>query len=342
MEADQWGAHLAGQALVESADLAQVSERNQGKLDCIRHGLVDVLRRDALPAVERAGAGNTLGTLGDPRFDPVHWFLPGEALLGFIDIPGGHFRMGSDPEHDSGAFKDESPQHEFTLEAYYIARYPVTGAQFRVFDDEANHKFDLWDWNKHPHHPVVGITWYEALAYCDWLDGKLSETGKKLIEAGNLSAQERVFWQGLVDDKLRVTLPSEAQWEKAARGHQDGRIYPWGDDPDPNRANYDETGISAPSAVGCFPGGASPYGVQDMSGNVWEWTRSLRGKEFEYPYNPEDGRENLDADREVRRVLRGGAFSNLHRLVRCAFRANDDPDFWNDSIGFRVVVSPFF
>ena len=97
--------------------------------------------------------------------------------------------------------------------------------------------------------------------------------------------------------------------------------------------------------VGCFPGGASPYGVEDLSGNVFEWTRNLWGKswsepDFIYPYIPEDGREDLDA--KAPRVVRGGAFSYHHRFVRCSSRFDLNPDDRDDSLGFRVVVSPFF
>jgi formylglycine-generating enzyme required for sulfatase activity len=135
-------------------------------------------------------------------------------------------------------------------------------------------------------------------------------------------------------------LPSEAEWEKTARG-TDGRVYPWGNEPGPNRANYGDTGIDSSSAVGCFPGGASPYGVEDLSGNVWEWTRSLSEG---YPY-PEDQqertrRENLQAYRYAPRVLRGGTFYNHQRIVRCAFRNSNVPDVRNHSTGFRVVVRP--
>ncbi|MBI3942321.1 MAG: SUMF1/EgtB/PvdO family nonheme iron enzyme, partial [Chloroflexi bacterium] len=111
-------------------------------------------------------------------------------------------------------------------------------------------------------------------------------------------------------------------------------------------ANYDETGIRDTSAVGCFPGGASPYGVEEMSGNVWEWTRSLWGKnldkpDFKYPYDPRDGREDLQAPDDVRRVARGGAYFSYGRYVRCASRNHDYPNFRFFDIGVRVAVSPY-
>ena len=150
-------------------------------------------------------------------------------------------------------------------------------------------------------------------------------------------------WRGLLRDKgWRITLPSEAQWEKAARG-PDGSIFPWGDDPDPNRANYLDTGIGSTSSVGSFPDGASrPYGCEDMSGNIWEWTRSLWGKDwqkpdFGYPYDPTDGRENMDAESEVLRVLRGGSFYYYENCVRCAARFWSYPNVGDGTSVFGCV-----
>jgi formylglycine-generating enzyme required for sulfatase activity len=133
---------------------------------------------------------------------------------------------------------------------------------------------------------VVGVSFYEAAAFCAWLS-------------------ERVGYG--------VSLPTEEQWRQAAQG-EDGREYPWGDEADPEKANYDATGIGATSAVGCFPGGASPCGALDMGGNVFEWTGS-----------------------EDRAVLRGGAFDLDERSLRCAFRSDAHPYDRLDFIGFRVV-----
>jgi len=165
-------------------------------------------------------------------------------------------------------------------------------------------------------HSVRYVSWHERLAYCRWLTEILRSWEGTPEPLGSL----------LREDGWCITLPSEAEWEKAARGGLPspgdrggaggGVLYPWGNDPDPNRANYDDTGIGTTSAVGCFPGGASPYGVEELSGNVYEWTRSHYKK---YPYDAGDGREDLEAGDEARRVVRGGALFFSRRIVRCAF-----------------------
>ena len=360
-EEDAWGAHLAGQALVESADLRRVSARNQPKMERVRAWLVAILEHNALPPVERSLAGDTLAALGDPRFAPERWYLPKGPALGFIRIPSGPFLMG-----------DGREQHEVNLSYdYWIAKYPVTVAQWRAFVETTGYnEFDKRALRDPSNRPVCYVTWYNALAYCEWLDGVLRQWAQATVDGGRETVSNDGLWsvvRGLATGRLRVTLPSEAEWEKVARGGlripspqsplpnqsllpnsqslitnpNPDRIYPWGDDITPDRANYDDTGLGTTSAVGVFPRGASPCGVLDLSGNVWEWTRSLLKK---YPYDPSDGRENLQAPRHVHRVLRGGAFHNSQDNVRAAvchrnLRRNL-PNNRNWNLGFRVVLSP--
>jgi formylglycine-generating enzyme required for sulfatase activity len=136
-----------------------------------------------------------------------------------------------------------------------------------------------------------------------------------------------------------VTLPSEAEWERAAR-HTDGRDFSW--DPkekaEPaSRCNCGETSIGHTSAVGMFPSANAACGAADMAGNVWEWTRS---EYRDYPYDLKDGREKLEGNRA--RVLRGGSWNNPADSSRCAYRVRVNPDFRYGNVGFRVVASPFF
>lgn len=366
-------AWLAGDVLVEIG-LNRVSDSTLGQdlAELVRCRLVDLVRSGCLSPVERATVGDTLGKLGDPRFRSDAWYLPDEPLLGFVEIPAGPFSMGSDKKRDRQAYDNELPQHEVRLPVYYMARYPVTVAQFRAFMDDSGYK-PVDENSLHgglPNHPVVAVSWYDAIAYCNWLTKCLQEwenTPEPLGTLLRVGVDGRGPWQ--------ITLPSEAEWEKAARGGVEittepvvrpasadfararvtvnmqsntnpSRSYPWGNKPEPNRTNYVQTGLGRTSAVGCFPGSASPYGLEELSGNVWEWTRSLWGKDwdkpkFRYPYDSTDGREDLDAPQEVLRVLRGGSFSNSGRYVRCALRDGYYPYNRGSHFGFRVVVSPF-
>lgn len=324
---------LAGDVLLEiGRNRVQDSKQGRDLSDRVSQRIVQLLRGARLSPVERAAAGDTLARLGDPRFRAEAWCLPDEPLLGFIEIPAGPFLMGSEEKLDPQAFDNESPQHQVNLSLHYIARYAVTVAQFRAFVEQSGYTPQDEDSVRGPtNHPVAFITWHEALKYCEWLTARLRQwDGTPEPLAGLLKEQG---W--------RVTLPSEAEWEKAARG-TDGRIYPWGNEFDAGKANVAETGIGRPSAVGCFPRGASPYGCLDMAGNVWEWTRSLWGKEpaFSYPYDPLDGREQRDASDEIRRVLRGGSYWNTRGSARCAYRARDLPHYRDGHIGFRLVVRP--
>ena len=320
-------------AAAELAATAALEWRDSGepvRADCARR-IVALLSDSEASAIAkpilRARAGDTLARLGDPRFDAEHWFLPAESLCGFVEIPAGPFMMGSDKQRDEQAYGNELPQHEANLPAYYVARWPVTVAQFAAFLGASGHEpADPGCLKGIANHPVVHVAWHDAMAYCRWLNEQLRELAhKRLVTEKPSSESERRFWRGLADGSLGVGLPSEPEWEKAARG-ADGRIYPWGDPADPQKANYADTGLGGTSAVGCFPGGASPYGCEEMSGNVWEGTRSLFG---DYPY-PQEGperqaRENLNAPDNVRRVLRGGAFRDEAGVARCTAASAASP-----------------
>ncbi len=331
-------AWLAGDVLQEIG-LQRVRDSAFGR-DLLKRSqkrLKDLLESGKLAPKERVAAGNTLGVLGDPRFDPERWFLPCGETLGFVKIPAGKFIMG-----------EEKAQHELNLSYdYWLGKYPVTVAQFRAFatatGKESNYERALRGFDNHP---VRDISWFDAIGYCDWLTQRLSVAGK------DFAGLDHPFWDGIRENKLRVTLPSEAEWEKVARS-ADGREYPWGERIDPNRANYDETAIGGPSPIGAFPAGASPDGLLDMSGNVWEWTRSLYRP---YPYLAQDGREKVYIEQEYRNgggkdekgkdiiyCLRGGSFNLVADYARCAARGRNGPDHANVNLGFRVVVcSPFF
>ncbi len=316
-----WAAVILGLPLIFRDTLRP--DGGEVYLERLRSVLVQVLG-GVLTPLERSEAGNSLASLGDLRFDPELFYLPKEDLLGFIHIPAGEFIMGSDPKQDKDAQKKEHPQHKLFLPEYYIARYPVTVAQYSVFVERTHYDKTNERYKNDPaNHPVRYVTWYDDLAYCDWLERvlkdspNLPETLKQRLSQG---------W--------KITLPGEAQWEKAARG-TDGQLYPWGNEFDADKANTDETGIGTTSAIGCFPLGGSPYGVLDMSGNVFEWTRSIYK---EYPYSLKDDREKLESDDT--RVLRGGSFYSSSRGARGAFRGWGNPLYGYFYGGFRIILSP--
>ena len=343
-----WGAFMAGALLAESASLMHLSLNKQRKLDRVRHWLVYILQSGSLEAVDRAAAGNALAHLDDPRFDPALFSLPRSQpgdILGFVHIPAGRFLMGSAREDDA-ALKGGKRQHELELPDFYLARYPVTVAQFKTYLEASGEKAKAARLDKPANHPITRTDWYQCLAYCNWLTRELRKAGKQRLSQDGLDDAERVFWVRLAEKDWEVMLPSEAEWEKAARGglelyafkEEAGRIYPWGDVFEPDCANSLEMNIGQTSAVGCFPKGASRYGLLDMSGNVWEWTRSLWSEELGYPYVVSGERENLQADGNTPRVQRGGSYSIEARYARCSYRNRDGPSYWYYNVGFRVGV----
>lgn len=229
------------------------------------------------------------------------WIRPADGMT-MLYVPAGEFLMGS-TDADIDASNDEKPQHTVYLDAFWIDKTEVTNAQYRQCVEagacSASALADDSDFDG-DQQPVVGVDWNGARAYCEWAGAR---------------------------------LPTEAEWEKTARG-TDGRIYPWGDSaPDCSRAQYGGCdGWLVP--VGSKPAGASPYGVLDMAGNVWEWTGSLY---WPYPYDAKDGREDLAV--EGVRVVRGGSWSDSEWDALAALRDGAEPSDWDESLGFRCARS---
>jgi formylglycine-generating enzyme required for sulfatase activity len=327
-------ARLSAQAIHETGFMEHVrSDVPEGRFKRIHKRveqwlLAATVADEALKPPERNEAGTALNWVGDPRFQENFHFLPDDDLFGFVRVSGGPFRMGSDKANDKKAGENETPEHEVTLPEYYIGRFPVTVAQFRAYVDATGERPKDERSLKGPdNHPVVYVSWHEAMAYCRWL-----QTVLETSEAPALEPIRQCLAAG-----WRVRLPTEAEWERAARG-TDGRVFPWGKEADPNRANYDKSGIRGTSAVGCFSGGRTPAGCLEMSGNVWEWTVSVFAKKYPYIHDREWNNETAGDDSA--RVVRGGAFFFTVNGVRCAFRRRYDPDYRRGYGGFRFCVAP--
>jgi formylglycine-generating enzyme required for sulfatase activity len=243
-------------------------------------------------------------------------------------IPAGEFLMGSDPRKDPNARRDEIPQHRLYLPDYALSRTPITNTQYAYFLRATRHqpphhwRILFFKHRRSPfrrqNYPVVHVTWEDARAYCQWLS---EATGKP------------------------YRLPSEAEWEKGARG-SDGRIYPWGNEWKVKTCNIRTSPDPPPGTtpIDAHPQNVSPYGLLDMVGNIWEWTHSLWGIDlreptYGYPYDPADGRENIIAGSRVRRILRGVSFYNGPAMARCAQRYRYSPRNHYDSVGFRVALA---
>ncbi len=289
----------------------------------------------------RRRVGNVLGSVGDAR-------LEGPEFLGpLLEIPGGPCIMGGvpgEPEADTNAL----PQHEVDVKTFRIGRYSVTNQAYRQFVEDGGYEDkglwldDGWAWRTSqaitaphywkqayqlPNHPVVGVSWYEAVAYCRWLTDRLGARGElKPTEV--------------------IRLPTEAEWEKAARGGltldrrrarpnpMPARRYPWGDAFFATVCNTAEGGIGGTCPVGTFADGESPYKVEGLGGNVMEWCSS---RPTAYPYNAGDGRELLGGEARSYRVARGGAWPFMGHSARCAYRHWNHPDFRGNMVGLRVV-----
>ncbi len=231
----------------------------------------------------------------------------------FVLVPSGSFIMGSDRP---GAAANEQPPGRVQLTRFYISRHPVTNAQYETFDPAHRTKRLA---KAGDNHPVVYVSSVEAIKFCQWLSAR---------------------------DRRRYRLPTEAEWEYAARG-SDGRTYPWGEavgrsdlanfaDANTSFAWSDKNvndGHAETSPVGAFPRGASPFGVEDLAGNVWEWCGDYyeaykSGAERVNPSGPKTG---------LQRILRGGSWKTRFTSMRSTGRSFNDPNFASNDVGFRLV-----
>jgi formylglycine-generating enzyme required for sulfatase activity len=258
----------------------------------------------------RVEAADALGQVGDPRLDGDNW----------VTIPAGTFQMGAQEKNKKGrnydpeAFDHQRPVHEVTLRPFRIGRFPVTVQEFGTFIADGGYSArkhwvkgfsefqepNNWEQQKqYPNRPVVGVSWFEAAAYCSWKGGR---------------------------------LPTEAEWERAARGPAGAR-YPWGNDPplDPALANYNVS-VGHPTPVGLYPKGNSREGLCDMLGNVWEWCQDWFG-----PYETDAEGNPRGPKKGESKVMRGGSWFNIPQNVRVSFRYRDVPSFRFDNIGFRCA-----
>jgi formylglycine-generating enzyme required for sulfatase activity len=283
-------------------------------------GIFDKKIFRSIPVQVRIEAADALGRVGDTRFNRK------DDL--WVRIPAGSFWMGAqkdDPKgrnYDSEAWDEESPVHEVELTEYYIGKYPVTVYQFRQFIEEGGYKDERYwqagkfgefeeparweDQIQHPTRPVVDVSWFEAKAYA--------------------------LWAG-------CRLPTEAEWERAARGAgQKYRKYPWGnEEPDKETMNFYDSSIGHPSPVGIFPESCSPEGVIDIAGNIWQWCEDIYNRNA---YSKHSRKNPIYApiyDSGSYRVIRGGSWFFEPRLVRCALRFYYSPGNRYSYLGFRLL-----
>ncbi|MCX6580204.1 MAG: SUMF1/EgtB/PvdO family nonheme iron enzyme [Candidatus Aminicenantes bacterium] len=295
----------------------QASKREGAAVDLAVKKLLAIIESDASASLEeRFEAGEILGQLGDPRIDASNPLM--------IRVGAGEFTRGSE-EYDK-----EKPVRQIYLDEFMMGQYPVTNAEFKEFIKDSGYEnkdywtSEGWQWREKenifepglwhdrkwngPNFPVVRVSWFEAAAYAQWLSGK---TGKD------------------------YRLPTEAQWEKAARGSR-GFQYPWGDKFDKNKCNSYECGLNRTSPVGIFPSGKSPYGGMDMAGNVWEWCSDWYDENY-YKKSPKENPQGPAVGSS--RVLRGGSWFSDAPICRAAFRYDRHPALRFAFAGFRLSRS---
>ena len=295
----------------------------------------------AMSTTDRFAAAAVLGLLGDPRL-PVtaeQWQVEWARRTTIFGEPPGYWCYVRGGAYRIGGWAVEEPEATIALPAFWLARYPITVAQYAPFVAEGygsdaecwwtkagwqwkqvRGRTEPWGWNypgyNGANQPVIGITWYEASAYCAWLNAQVPRT----------------------DYELR--LPTEAEWEAAAAydAHMQRQMYPWGgEEPTPERAIYGVNKRHRPAPVGCCPSGAAACGALDLAGNVWEWTTSsYQG----YPaQSVTQGNGFPTSEWDV--PLRGGGYGDDETQIRCGVRKRSLPiSVREDSYGVRVCAAP--
>ncbi|MES9903494.1 MAG: SUMF1/EgtB/PvdO family nonheme iron enzyme [Sedimenticola sp.] len=318
-----WGLRLAGEITAESLKFENLNRKHRKIFEELQSKLKNILGSEQLPAIERATIGRYLSIIGDPRkeimtVDEMHFCL----------IPSGTFLHSRNIKEEDHY---DIPRTEIDIPYnYWISRFPVTVAQFKIFISENEYTL------KNPkalrgfeNHPICRINFKEASDFCRWVTKKWQESG-------------------LLDDDKIVMIPSELEWVKAAVGGLKvpvgseiqlakylqnnaelrgnvlpNRIYPWGKSANPDNANYSATGIKSTSTVGCFPKGVSPYGVEDLCGNVWEWV-------------------SLDHSDSPNRGIHGGSFHTTSRYIKNYIQEERHPVQEHGYLGFRIAIVPTF
>lgn len=260
------------------------------------------ITRVALDVLElkSAAASNSLVTISaNPQGYDEYWRTGDGAMM--VRIPAGEFLMGSDKPR---APEDEKPQHRVTLSEFLIDKTEVTWRQYRKFAEATGRTIGRVPvWGTPDHYPASFILYEEAQAFCEW-------TGSR--------------------------LPTEAEWEKAARG-TDGRYYPWGDTWDPTRCNSISGGMHQPEPVGSYGSCLSPYGVLDMTGSMWEWCADRYADDY---YSRSPSHDPAGAETGHRYVMRGGAWMSQPNWLRTTYRFKASPTSRNSDHGFRCARSP--
>jgi formylglycine-generating enzyme len=219
-------------------------------------------------------------------------------------IPSGWFWMGSEAGQDN-----ERPVHRVWVDEFYLATRQVTNREYWLFTQATGMEAPAFSQDphfSHPDQPVVGVSWFEAVNYCKWLNGR---TGGK------------------------YRLPTEAEWERAARGGRDNNLYPWGDESPQSRTRYHERWLGGPEPVAQCPPNA--FGLFDICENVHEWCSDWYQADY-YANSPENNPQG--PDNGERRASRGGSWRHHVKIARCAARSSLPPQFKYADYGFRIAA----